>query len=140
MLNPQNPQQVRSYFYNSWQKHQKKELLTDLEKLICDCIILHPEYHSILSNAESVNKNYELKDNPFFHLSMHLTILEQVNINQPIGIANIFHSLSNKYSRHDAIHLMINCLQITLANTNPDNIKDVEKNYLSKLNEIIHVN
>ena len=137
MLNPQNPQQVRNYFYNSWQKYQQKEALTDLEKLICDCIILHPEYHDTLSKTENINKTYELKDNPFFHLSMHLTIIEQININQPIGIANIFNNLSNKYNHHDAIHLMINCLQITLTNTNPDNIKDIEQNYLSKLNEIL---
>ncbi|MFM2345055.1 MAG: hypothetical protein RLZZ210_1668 [Pseudomonadota bacterium] len=137
MLNPQNPQQVRTYFYNSWQKYQKKETLTDLEQLVCDCIVLHPEYHSTLADINNINSEYKLHENPFFHLSMHLSIVEQISINQPNGITSIFNSICTKYNYHDAIHLMINCLQITLSNTNPNNINEVEKLYLAKLSELL---
>ena len=80
---------------------------------------LHPEYHAILSAPEQF-KHQEYfpefgKTNPFLHMSLHLSILEQISINQPIGIANIYAQLKLKHQNeydfeHKALHDILECL------------------------------
>jgi hypothetical protein len=49
--------------------------------------------------------------NPFLHLMMHLSIEEQISINQPHGIRAQFVRLTQKYaSEHEAQHAMMDCL------------------------------
>ncbi len=49
--------------------------------------------------------------NPFLHLMMHLTIEEQISIDQPPGIRAHFVRLTQKLeSEHDAQHRMMECL------------------------------
>ncbi|MEQ1630253.1 MAG: DUF1841 family protein, partial [Gallionella sp.] len=49
--------------------------------------------------------------NPFLHLMMHLTIEEQISIDQPPGIRAHFVRLTRKLeSEHDAQHQMMECL------------------------------
>ena len=49
--------------------------------------------------------------NPFLHLMMHLTIEEQISIDQPPGIRAHFQRLTEHYqSEHDAQHKMMECL------------------------------
>ncbi|MEQ1556134.1 MAG: DUF1841 family protein, partial [Gallionella sp.] len=49
--------------------------------------------------------------NPFLHLMMHLTIEEQISINQPAGIRAHFVRLTHQFeSEHDAQHQMMECL------------------------------
>ena len=44
-------------------------------------------------------------------MSLHLSILEQVSINQPTGIADIYQRLKLKYQdEHDAQHTILECL------------------------------
>jgi len=136
MLNPTTPQQVRTYFYNAWQKYSSNQPLTDLEIITCECIKLHPEYHQLLSSQKCINQTFEIQNNPFLHLSMHLTIVEQINTNQPIGITNIYKTLANKYTNHDAIHIIINCFQQVLTKIKDEDIKQIEASYLSLLNEV----
>ena len=85
---------VRSFFFDLQSKAEKKEPLTDLEKIAYSVILEHPEYNNILQNKD---KYLEFKwsvengeTNPFLHLSMHLSILEQLSIDQPVGIKNLF--------------------------------------------------
>jgi hypothetical protein len=49
--------------------------------------------------------------NPFLHMSLHLSILEQISINQPIGIADIYEKLKLKHqNEHKAQHDILECL------------------------------
>jgi hypothetical protein len=51
----------------------------------------HPEYHATLSDLDAAlaqmgSPGDANQDNPFLHLSMHLSISEQCSIDQPPGI------------------------------------------------------
>ncbi len=58
--------------------------------------------------------DYKVEDgrvNPFLHLSMHLSISEQVSIDQPRGIKQAFELLAAKLgSAHEAQHEVMECL------------------------------
>ena len=80
---------------------------------------LHPEYHAILSAPEQFKHQEYFPEfgetNPFLHMSLHLSILEQISINQPIGIASIYAQLKLKYQNehdfeHKAQHDTLECL------------------------------
>ena len=75
----------------------------------------HPEYHAELADVDAalaamldVNP---ARDNPFLHLSMHLSISEQCSIDQPRGIRQAVELLTHKLnSLHDAHHQTMECL------------------------------
>jgi hypothetical protein len=51
------------------------------------------------------------KSNPFLHLSMHLSIAEQVSVDQPSGIRAAYETLAIKLaSEHEAHHQIMECL------------------------------
>ena len=110
-----NQSDVRSFFFDLSAKAEKKESLTDLEKIAHSIILEHPEYANILKNKEKyLEYNWSVENgetNPFLHLSMHLSILEQLSIDQPFGIKDLFKKLCIKFSNeHDATHQLIDCL------------------------------
>jgi hypothetical protein len=75
----------------------------------------HPEYHADLADLEAaLAAVYTVDDgrtNPFLHLSMHLTISEQVSIDQPRGIRQAVELLAAKRnSLHEAQHEVMECL------------------------------
>lgn len=114
LFNPSRDE-VREFFFDAWEKFNTKKTLTDLEKIVLGVIHLHPEYHAIL-NAPAQFKHQDYfpefgETNPFLHMSLHLSILEQISINQPIGIAGIYEKLKLKHqNEHDAQHDILECL------------------------------
>ena len=106
---------VRRFFCDTWRKHQAGGLLTPLEALAADWIVQHPEYHADLADLPSaLAAVYEVeagRSNPFLHLSMHLSISEQLGIDQPRGIQQAFALLSaRRGSAHAAQHEVMECL------------------------------
>lgn len=102
-------EQVRRFFCETWAKHQTGQVLTPLEAQASDWIAQHPEYHADLSDVEAaVAAVFEVEEgrtNPFLHLSMHLSITEQVSIDQPRGIRAAVELLANRLSSlHEAHH------------------------------------
>ena len=89
MFNP-TKDEVRRFFCETWRKTQDNEVLTPLEAIARDWMLQHPEYHDALSDSEAAQTaDYDIakgQSNPFLHLSMHLSITEQVSIdpNGPI--------------------------------------------------------
>lgn len=114
MFNP-NQEDVRRFFCAAFAKAQKREVLSPLESLAIDWINQHPEYHPDLADEErAVSADYSVEKgqtNPFLHLSMHLTITEQVSIDQPAGIRDAFERLTRRLdSEHLAAHEIMECL------------------------------
>jgi len=113
LFNPSRDE-VRQFFCNAWQKQLTGGVLTPLEMMACSWIKLHPEYHAILSNNEALVQEFtpeQGQTNPFLHLSMHLSISEQISIDQPPGIKLVAEQLSRKLdSEHEAHHQMMECL------------------------------
>lgn len=108
-------EQARQLFFETWRKYRQREILSGIETLALEVILMHPEYHHILSDAEHyLDKDYlpEMGDtNPFLHMSMHVAIKEQLSINQPTGICERFARLQkNTGSEHAAAHQMMECL------------------------------
>ncbi len=75
----------------------------------------HPEYHADLADVEAARAAvYEVdggRTNPFLHLSMHLSVSEQVSIDQPRGIRQAVELLAaRRGSLHTAHHEVMECL------------------------------
>jgi hypothetical protein len=75
----------------------------------------HPEYHADLADeAAALAAVYTVEEgrtNPFLHLSMHLTIEEQLAIDQPHGIRQAVDLLAaRRNSLHAAHHEVMECL------------------------------
>lgn len=106
---------VRRFFCATWQKQRDGQPLTPLEAMAADWLRLHPEYDADLADeAEALTRHYAAeagRTNPFLHLSMHLSISEQVSIDQPPGIKQAFELLAaRRNSVHDAHHEVMECL------------------------------
>ena len=86
-----------------------------METLAAPWIDEHPEYHAELADVDAaLAADYDVEDgrtNPFLHLSMHLSISEQVAIDQPRGIKQAVELLAAKRgSLHEAQHEVMECL------------------------------
>lgn len=106
---------VRRFFCEAWRKQDAGEVLTPLEALAADWIQQHPEYHPELADLPAaLAAVYDVeagRTNPFLHLSMHLSISEQVSIDQPRGIKQAYELLrARRGSAHDAQHEVMECL------------------------------
>lgn len=110
-----NSNDVRQFFCEVHRKNHAGEPLTPIESLAADWVSQHPEYHDELVDAEAaVARRYDVEQgrtNPFLHLSMHLSITEQVSIDQPHGIRQAVALLAAKRgSLHEAHHEVMECL------------------------------
>lgn len=106
---------VRSFFCATWRKQRDGLLLTPIESQAATWIVEHPEYHATLADEPAaLAASYTVEDgreNPFLHLSMHLSILEQTSIDQPTGIRQAVQLLAAKrQSLHQAHHEVMECL------------------------------
>ena len=114
MFNPSR-NQARSLFFDTWAKYRSGQSLEGLEATALEVILLHPEYHDLLERPEHyLERDYRPESgelNPFLHMSLHLSIAEQLAIDQPPGISALFQALVHKYGdRHDAMHVVLECL------------------------------
>jgi hypothetical protein len=108
-------QDVRRFFCGVWHKLKTSAPLTELEAQAALWVEQHPEYDADLQDEEAaVTLEYTVEEgrtNPFLHLSMHLSLTEQVSIDQPKGIKQAFDRLSTKLgSMHEGHHQMMECL------------------------------
>lgn len=106
---------VRRFFCETYRKHRASEILTPLEAIACDWLLLHPEYGAAFDNIDTaLAADYGVDQgaaNPFLHLSMHLSIAEQISIDQPPGIRDVCQSLTRRLdSEHAAHHRIMECL------------------------------
>ena len=86
-----------------------------IETLASLWIAEHPEYHGELADAEAavarLSQPDAARENPFLHLSMHLSISEQSSIDQPPGIRQAVELLTaRRGDLHTAHHEVMECL------------------------------
>lgn len=127
LFNPSRDE-ARRFFIQTWQKHLQAQPLADLEAVLVDVLIAHPEYHSFLSN-DYLDHDWPPEHgdtNPFLHLSLHLALAEQLSIDQPAGVRALYQQLHAKHNdAHRALHDMLDCLaemiwQAQRNHTQPD--------------------
>ncbi len=113
MFNPTRDE-VRRFFCETWRKTGAGEVLTPLEAIARDWLLQHPEYEAELADPESAQAaDYDIakgQSNPFLHLSMHLSISEQVSIDQPPGMRDAYVRLAARLGEHEAQHAIMECL------------------------------
>ncbi|HZE90624.1 MAG TPA: DUF1841 family protein [Rhizobacter sp.] len=106
---------VRRFFCDAQRKNREGRPLTPLEAVASDWMRQHPEYDAELSDVDAaLAAVYDVeagRSNPFLHLSMHLSISEQVGIDQPRGIKQAYELLAARLgSAHAAQHEVMECL------------------------------
>ncbi|MBT9503403.1 MAG: DUF1841 family protein [Burkholderiaceae bacterium] len=106
---------VRAFFCDTYAKQLERLPLTPMEALAAQWIDDHPEYHAELADKQAaLAAVYTVEDgrtNPFLHLSMHLSISEQVAIDQPHGVRQSVELLAAKRnSLHEAHHVAMDAL------------------------------
>ena len=106
---------VRRFFCAARRKQLEGAPQTALEAIAADWIAEHPEYHPDLADADAaLAADYPVeggRTNPFLHLSMHLSITEQIAIDQPRGVRQAVELLAARLgSMHAAQHEAMECL------------------------------
>lgn len=75
--------------------------------------------------------------NPFLHMSLHLSILEQLSIDQPPGILAAYQALLNKHGdEHPAQHDLMDCLAETIWQAQRDRAAPDGAKYLERLQAV----
>lgn len=134
----ENRQDHRQIFFEVWRKQQNHEPLDPLEKKILSILIQHPEYHFIFANPEKfIDTEYfpELGEtNPYLHLSLHLTVLEQIQTNQPLGITALYQQTVAYFQDvHEAEHCIMDSLAKSLYELMRENKPFDEKAYFERI-------
>ena len=137
MFNPSRDD-VRRFFCDAWRKHGESLPLTPLETIAADWIGRHPEYHALLANPQvALGATFPPeagRANPFLHLGLHLSLVEQLQIDQPPGIRNAFQVLLRATGdEHEAAHRAIDALAETLWEAQRDRSPPSNDRYLDRL-------
>lgn len=137
----QDRTELRQMFFTSWKKHQNKQLMEPLEAVVAKIIELHPEYHALLEDKETLDKDYTPEmgqTNPFLHMAMHISIQEQLSTKRPTGIDQLYQSMLQKNKDpHETEHLMMECLGKMLWEAQSQNRMPDENDYLVCLKKYI---
>ena len=118
MFNPSRDE-ARRFLVDAWRKRREKLPATPLETLAADLVQLHPEYHALLEGGDAaLARDWTPEDgetNPFLHLSLHLAVAEQLQIDQPPGIRAAGEALAARHGElHAALHDILDCLGETV--------------------------
>ena len=106
---------VRRFFCAVYDKQRLQQPLQAIEALAGQWIAEHPEYHADFSDVNAalaaMGAHNTGAENPFLHLSMHLSISEQCSIDQPPGIRQAVELLTaRRGDLHTAHHEVMECL------------------------------
>jgi hypothetical protein len=137
MFNPSRDD-VRRFFCEAWDKHCSGRPVSPLEAIAIDWIGRHPEYHALLADlpaALAAEFPPEAgRTNPFLHLSLHLSLVEQLQIDQPPGIRDAWTALLRAAGdEHEAAHRAIDALAETVWEAQRSGAPPSNERYLERL-------
>lgn len=143
-------QQFRQVFVDVWCKYRQGAPLEPLEQAIAAVIGAHPEYHGLLAEPDSLSRDYPVcgegvygegvygqgvdgqGSNPFLHMGMHITIVEQISSDRPAGIRAVYDALRGRFHHSHALeHAMMQCLSESLLEARERNQPPDERRYLA---------
>ena len=131
-------QAYRQVFVNSWAAYQSGKPLNPLEQQIVAVLREHPEYAADLEK----NLNQTIGTNPFLHLSLHLSLHEQIQLDRPAGIRALYqHALKDPihHNPHELQHLMMTVLEKTLLEAQDHGSMPDEWGYLNNLKKLLNL-
>jgi hypothetical protein len=136
----QSRDEVRQVYLTVWRKMQRREVLEPMEALIAAVIEIHPEYHALLEDGETVAQAEftpeQGQTNPFLHMGMHIALREQAQSDRPAGIQPLYQKLVTGKGQHDAEHAMMDCLGEVLWRAQRDGAEPDQNSYLECLRKI----
>lgn len=136
-----NPERrsMRQTFAAAWAKLRRAEGVSDLERQIGAVIEWHPEYHRLIEDESSLERDFMPEDgqtNPFLHMSLHLAIRDQLATDRPTGIRDVFAQLRNALGdEHAAEHCLVERLGEALWKAQHDGKAPDEGAYLADLED-----
>jgi len=132
-------EQVRALFFDAWYKYQHHKPCSRLEATVITVILQHPEYQELLAQRQQyLHHDYRAENNnPFLHLSLHLALAEQLSINQPIGITQLYQRLCERHhDHHEVQHQMLDCLAEILWEIEQTQTSLTSEHYFAKLQRL----
>jgi hypothetical protein len=136
----QSRDELRRSYAEAWAKQLAGTPLSPLQAMICDVIGLHPEYQGIVANPISA-VTFEPTfhgdaDNPFLHMGLHIAVREQLSVDRPPGVRDLYRQLQLKLGGlHDAEHVLMEALGQTLWQAQRDGVAPDAERYLALARE-----
>ena len=128
----------RKFLAKSWEKYKANQLLEPLELQLAKIIEKHPEYQEIINNLDTEYFPEQGKINPFLHINLHLSLQDQLSLDQPKGIKEIYNSLVKKINdTHRVEHIMMEQIAEMIFNSQKNNKPMDQEQYLRSLKELI---
>lgn len=97
MLFSNDRQSHRRVFITAWEKAQTGQTLAPLEHQIVQVLRQHPEYQAFMRHGDAALERdfhpQQGETNPYLHLSLHLAIQDQLQLDQPAGIRGLYQEL-----------------------------------------------
>ncbi len=141
MLYTSERDKLRQFYVDTWQKARFGSPMDPMETMVARVIEQHPEYHQMLANSKHLGNEYKPEDgetNPFLHMGMHLGLQEQVSMDRPVGIQQVYQQLGKKLGNvHQTEHTMIDCLAESLWSAQQNGVEPDEKSYLTSLQNLL---
>ena len=136
MLFGQDRDQLRAVYVQAWNFYHQGKSLEPLQAQIVAVIEQHPEYHSLLGNADqAMSRDYlpELGEtNPFLHMGMHLAIQDQVSTDRPAGMRKLYEQLLTRMTDgHELQHKLMECLAEMIWQAQRDGELPDEERYIA---------
>jgi len=134
--------QMRQVFFEAWRKQQAGEAMQPLEEMVAGVVRQHPEYHDLLQDPQAgLAREFRPEGgetNPFLHMAMHISLLEQVSTDRPVGIGELYRRLCRRLGdAHDAEHQLMECLGRMLWEAQSANRLPDEEAYLDCIRRLV---
>lgn len=130
----------RRVFVDAWRKHSEGTPLEPLEHVIVTVIQAHPEYQEILADPDVLERDFPgegSRANPFLHMGLHITLVEQITSDRPAGIRALYERLRRGFNdAHELEHAMMQCLAGSLGEARDEGGLPDEKRYLACLRRL----
>ena len=112
----------RQYLKQAWEKYTSHEQLEPLELQLSKIVEQHPEYQNLIKNLDSEYFPEQGNTNPYLHINLHLTLQDQITMDQPKGIRDIHSQLIVKIKdAHEVEHMMMEHIAEMIFNAQKNN-------------------
>ena len=112
----------RQYLKQAWAKYTRQEQLEPLELQLSKIVEQHPEYQNLIKNLDSEYFPEQGNTNPYLHINLHLTLQDQITMDQPKGIRDIHSQLIVKIKdAHEVEHMMMEHIAEMIFNAQKNN-------------------
>jgi Domain of unknown function (DUF1841) len=131
---------MREVFFRAWRNYRAQKPLEEIEQVIVNIALRHPEYHTVLDNPSRYEDRDYLPEtgqtNPFLHMALHIAIHEQLSTARPAGIREAYQLLLQRFDdAHITEHHMMECLAQTLWQAQRRGDAPSEDDYLKCLHK-----